>query len=344
MEKEYTLEDFNFDLPEELIAQYPEASRDASRLLVLDRKKGSREHRNFYNLPEYLDEDTLLIFNNAKVIHARLYFKRDTGARIEVILTQKLADRDWLIVCNRMKRLSTGETIFSENNNSISLTVKKRVDDYLEVESNVELTDELLASIGELPLPPYIKRSPEDKDDDRYQTVYASETGAVAAPTAGLHFTSDLLNSLKKKNIGLEFLTLYVSWGTFQPVRNSNLDEHKMHTESYHLPEAAAERINSARKEGKKIIGVGTTSLRVLESTFRDGENVPGVGDTDIFIYPPYQIKSIDGLITNFHTPYSTLLMLVSAFTGYDLIMETYREAVREKYRFFSYGDAMLIL
>lgn len=344
MKASYSLEDFNFTLPEDQIAQYPSDGRDESRLLVLERAGGKVAHRNFFNLPEYLDEGTVLVFNNARVIHARIYFRRETGARIEVILTQKLADRDWLIVCSRMKRLSPGEKIFAEADPGVFLTVKRRVDDYLEVEANRELTDDLLVAIGELPLPPYIKRKPEEKDRERYQTVYATETGAVAAPTAGLHFTADLFSALKEKKIDLEFLTLYVSWGTFQPVRSISLDEHKMHRESYHLPEDTAERINAARRAGKKIIGVGTTSLRVLESTWRDGKNIPGPGDTDIFIYPPRRVESIDGLITNFHTPYSTLLMLVAAFSGYDLIMKTYREAVEMKYRFFSYGDAMLIL
>jgi len=343
MQKQYTLEDFNFDLPEEQIAQYPSDRRDDSRLLVLNREKKSREHGYFYDLPRYLSEECLLVFNNARVIHGRLYFRRSTGARIEVILTQKLGEMDWLIVCSRMKRLSEGEVLSSEIDSSITLTVKKRIDDYLEVMSNVVLSDELLEAIGELPLPPYIQRTPEKEDSERYQTVYASETGAVAAPTAGLHFTSELLQVLKDMQVDLEFLTLYVSWGTFQPVRNSNLAEHKMHRESFYLPDDTAAAINEARRDGKKIIAVGTTSLRVLESTYHNKENTAGVGDTDIFIYPPCDVQSIDGLITNFHTPYSTLLMLVSAFAGYDLIMDTYREAVEKNYRFFSYGDAMFI-
>ena len=344
MKETYTLEDFNFDLPDELVAQYPVEKRDSSRLLVLDRATGERKHRFFSDLVDEIRPGDLLVFNNARVIHARIYCLRETGGKIEVILTQRLAENRWLIICNRTKRLKTGEKISAEKNTSVFFTITGRVDEYLEVETGTELTDEILESIGEIPLPPYIRREAGEGDSERYQTVYSSESGAVAAPTAGLHFTPELMAQLREKGAQTEFLTLYVSWGTFQPVRNSELSRHKMHTERYLLPESTANAVNSARAEGRRIIAVGTTSLRVLETTYKDGENIPGYGETGIFIYPPKKIHSIDAIVTNFHTPCSTLLMLISAFAGYDLIMETYRDAVERRYRFFSYGDAMLIV
>ena len=339
----YTLEDFDFELPEELIAQYPIQKRDESRLLVLNKDKGSIKHEKFSNLPDLLKPDDLLVFNNAKVINGRIFAKRQTGSKIEFVLVEKLSDSEWLAVCNRTKRLSVGEKLFCNNDDSITIEIIDKIDDHLKIKFNQIITDFLLEKIGNIPLPPYIKRDSESIDASRYQTVYASKSGALAAPTAGLHFTSELIDSLSRKGIGIEYLTLYVSLGTFQPVRHSNLDLHNMHSESYSLDEKTANIINEARKSARRIIAVGTTSLRVLEAAFKEDKNIAQSGSTDIFIKPPYKIKSIDALITNFHTPHSTLLMLVSAFAGYDLILDTYKIAVNNEYRFFSYGDAMLI-
>jgi len=337
------LEDYNFNLPEELIAQNPSEKRDHSRLFVLDRKNKKYIHSNFHDIKKFLKEGDLLVFNNAKVIHARIFCERKSGGKIETILTGNLSNKRWLILTNKTKKMKKGEVFYSKKNKNITFEVIARVDDYLEVESNVELTDSILKEIGDLPLPSYIKREADDFDETRYQTVYASESGAVAAPTAGLHFTEQLMKELKEMGVGIAFLTLYVSWGTFQPVREDDLTKHKMHSEKYYLSEETANLINRQRSIGKRVIAVGTTSLRVLESTFENGENKSGYGKTEIFIYPPYKVKSIDAMVTNFHTPHSTLLMLVSAFSGYDLIMNAYQNAVDEKYRFFSYGDAMFI-
>ena len=343
-EKNYYLEDFFFELPDELIAIHPTEKRDSSRLLILDRKSGEMRHSQFHELVSEIKQGDLLVFNNAKVIPARIYCNRESGAMVEVVLTQRLGDNTWLAICNRTKRLKSREKLTSVKAPQAVLTVIGRRDDFIEIETEKVFTDELLESIGEIPLPPYIKRKPENVDSERYQTVYAEQSGAAASPTAGLHFTKELLGQIKDKGAELEFLTLYVSWGTFQPVRENDLSLHNMHTESYELSEATAQRINKAREEGRRIIAVGTTSLRVLEATFDGTKNIFGRGETNIFIRPPYNVKSIDALITNFHTPYSTLLMLVSAFAKYDLIMRAYETAITEKYRFFSYGDAMFIV
>jgi len=343
MSKIFTLDDFNFYLPDELIAQHPQLKRDESKLFVLDRKKKEYFHSHFNKISNYLHHDDLLVFNNAKVIHARLYFYRESGGRIEVILARRLSEKTWLVVTNRTKKLNRNEIIYSVKDKCITMKIIDRVDDFLQVETSEDFNQKLLSDIGEMPLPPYIKRKTNANDDSRYQTVYASESGAAAAPTAGLHFTESLMSDLERSGIEFQFVTLDVSWGTFQPVRVKTLSDHKMHTEKYFLAQDAAESINQARKQGRRIVAVGTTSLRVIETTFVDGKNVPGTGDTSIFIYPPYRIQSIDALITNFHTPESTLLMLVASYAGYDEIMKAYQEAVRLKYRFFSYGDAMII-
>ncbi|HOP28457.1 MAG TPA: tRNA preQ1(34) S-adenosylmethionine ribosyltransferase-isomerase QueA [Spirochaetota bacterium] len=341
---EYSLEDFYYDLPDKLIAQTPSNKRDSSRLFILNRHDGSFRHSVFSKISEYLHPGDLLVFNNAKVIHARIFCKRETGGKIEIVLAQKIDDLNWFVICNRTKRLKNGEKIYPEKNLNLSFTVTGRENEYLIINTSAPLTDDILKTIGEVPLPPYIKRESTLSDAERYQTVYASISGAVAAPTAGLHFTEQIINELKNKEIQTAYTTLFVSWGTFSPVRDNDLHKHKMHSENYMLDSGTAQTINKARTEGRRIIAVGTTSLRVLESTFHNGLNHPGSGSTNIFIYPPYSVKSINALITNLHTPYSTLLMLVSAFAGYDLIMKAYHEAVMMEYRFFSYGDAMFIL
>ncbi len=342
-DKIYTLSDFYFDLPDELIAQYPEQNREESRLFIMDRKTDRFEHRLFYQITDMLVAGDVMIFNDARVIPARMLFKRATGGITELVLVRTLGAKKWLVICNRTKRIKTGEILRSTADSSVRAEIVSRVEDYLEVEFNVELDDALLQRIGMVPLPPYIRREYTDIDAERYQTVYAGKSGAAAAPTAGLHFTNELMSRISDIGVQKAFVTLHVSWGTFQPVRHEDLSSHRMHSEKFDLPEDTAIMINRARRERRRVIAVGTTSLRVLESTFHDGRNRAGEGETDIFIYPPKKIQSIDALITNFHTPYSTLLMLVASFAGYDLTMNAYRTAVDSRYRFFSYGDAMMI-
>ncbi|MGB4268561.1 MAG: tRNA preQ1(34) S-adenosylmethionine ribosyltransferase-isomerase QueA [Spirochaetota bacterium] len=344
MEKKlHLLESYDFDLPQELIAQYPADKREESRLLVLDRKSKHYVHEKFYNIPQYINPNDILIFNDAKVIPARIYCKRSTGAAVEIVLTKKLCDSTWEAICNRLKRIKTGEILYPVKNDSVAIVVMEKSQAGITVKFEPHLDYGMLEEIGVLPLPPYIQRSPDKNDYERYQTVFAQEYGAAAAPTAGLHFTEDLLKQIQDKGATISFLTLYVSWGTFQPVREEDIRQHTMHTEEYYLPEKTVENIYTAKLRGGRVIAVGTTSLRVLESVYDNGEYKPGYGATNIFIYPPYTVKSVDALITNFHTPKSTLLMLVAAFAGYDCIMQIYREAVKEQYRFFSYGDAMFI-
>lgn len=341
-ETSFTLSDFDFNLPEEYIAQYPSEKREDSRLFVIDRFQ-KFHHKKFTDIIEFLRDGDVLVLNTARVIPARIRFRRASSGKVEVVLTQRLNARCWLAITNKSSRLKAGETLYAENDSGIAITIEARVGDSFRVKSSEELTDELLEKIGSTPLPPYIKRDATSADRIRYQTVYAEKSGAVAAPTAGLHFTEGLLAACAEKGVWIAKLNLDVSWGTFSPVRDEDLSKHRMHSERYFLPEDAASLVNGARNQGRRIIAVGTTSLRVLESTFINGENIPGEGSTDIFIYPPKKVCSADCLITNFHTPRSTLLMLVCAFGGYDLVMNAYREAVKERYRFFSYGDAMLV-
>lgn len=340
----FTLDDFSFDLPDALIAQYPAEKRDESRLFVLNRNTSQYEHKKFLNVIDYLNSGDILVLNKTRVIPARLFFKRPTGGIIETVLAGRLSALKWLVICNRTKKLKDGEILKSVNNEEIAVTVLGRRGDYIEIETGIEFTEDILTKIGEIPLPPYIKRELNDTDRSRYQTIYADKGIAAAAPTAGLHFTQELMEKIEARGVEFVYLMLDVSWGTFQPVREKDLSRHRMHKEYFELDEESSEKINEGRKRGSRIIAVGTTSLRALESSYKDGNNVPYNGETGIFIYPPYKIRSIDAMITNFHTPYSTLLMLVSSFAGYEKIMDAYREAVRLKYRFFSYGDAMLIL
>jgi len=342
--KSYTLKDFDYDLPERLIAQKPVDLRDESKLFVLDKKYEKFTHTNFKSLTDYLKSDDLLVFNNTKVINARIYCTKNSGGALEIVLTQEISKSHWYIISNRTKRLKINDTFYPNKNSNIVFTVLGRSAEYIEVETNIELTEKILIEIGELPLPPYIKRKSDEFDCERYQTIYAENSGAVAAPTAGLHFTNDVLNNIKNMGIDIVFTTLHVSWGTFSPVRDNDLSKHKMHSEKFILDNYSADTINSARSQGRRIIAIGTTSLRVLESTYKDGCNITGEGYTDIFLYPPAEIKSADALFTNLHTPCSTLLMLAAAFAGYELIMKAYEEAVKMEYRFFSYGDAMLII
>ena len=343
MDKKYTLNDFRYDLPERLTALKPAQERDGSRLMALDRRNKTVRHEQFSDIAGHFNAGDLLVFNDAKVINARIFFMKETGARFEIVLSRRLDSLRWLVIARRAKRLKSGHVLISEKRPDINIEIIDRIGEEFEIQTSVEFTETLLKEIGNIPLPPYINRDADSDDSERYQTVYSSKPGAVASPTAGLHFTGDILDELEKAGARSTFLTLYVGQGTFSPVRTEDISLHRIHTEAYYLPEETADLINQTRAEGGRIIAVGTTSLRVLESTFEEGANMSGGGQSTLFIYPPYKIKSVDALITNFHTPESTLLMLVAAFADYDFIMKAYREAVEKEYRFFSYGDCMLI-
>ncbi len=337
--------DFYYTLPKELIAQTPAEPRDHSRLLVLHRESRALEHRHFYDLPDYLEPGDLLVVNDSRVLPARLYGNKEgTGGHMEFLLLQQREPMVWEILVKPGKRAKPGARFaFGEG---------KLTGEILEVlEGGNRLCRfscagefyETLEEIGKMPLPPYITE--ELGDRERYQTVYSKELGSAAAPTAGLHFTPELLEKLRDKGVGIETVTLHVGLGTFRPVKEEEITDHKMHTEHYVLPERTAKAIRQAKAGGHRVIAVGTTSCRTLESVASfHGEIRPCAGDTGIFLYPGYEYKVLDGLITNFHLPESTLIMLVSAFAGYDFTMEAYRVAVEEKYRFFSFGDACLIL
>jgi len=334
---------FNYTLPERLIAQHPAQSRDHSRLLVLDRRLETIQHRHFYNLPGLLREGDLLVLNNTKVLPARLLARKDTGGRLEVLLIHPLTDSVWSCLVKPAKRARKGTALTFAG--GVSATVVDEGEEGLRsirfsLEGQAFLAK--LDEIGQMPLPPYIHEQPEDPG--RYQTIYAQTPGAVAAPTAGLHFTQELFAQLEDRGIGRVYLTLHVGIGTFRPVAVDNVEEHNMHSEFYVLEQAAAQTINLARAQGRRIVAVGTTAVRVLETVAQeDGTVVEASGWTDIYIYPGYRFKVVDALITNFHLPHSTLLMLVSALAGRELILNAYNEAVAREYRFFSFGDAMLI-
>ncbi len=336
--------DFFYNLPEELIAQYPIYPRNSSRMMVLPKTGGEIEHKNFYNLFEYLKEGDTLILNNTRVLPARIFGKRtDTGAVVEFVLLKQKSQLVWECIAGPGKKAKTGhEFVFSTDLSARVIDVLDDGNRIIEFTCNGEFFS-VLDTVGQMPLPHYIKAELEDKE--RYQTVYSKELGSAAAPTAGLHFTEEMLEELKGRNINIGYVTLHVGLGTFRPVKVDNITEHKMHSEHYTIPTDTAELINKTKQSGGRVICVGTTSCRTLESaatTF--GEIKPCSDDTDIFIYPGYNFKVMDGLITNFHLPESTLIMLVSAFAGYDNVMNAYNTAVSEKYRFFSFGDAMLIL
>ena len=334
---------YYYDLPEELIAQLPAEPRDASRLLVCHKDTGELEHRVFRDIIDYLKKGDVLVVNNTKVLPARLYGKKDTGANIEVLLLKRINLNTWECLAKPGKRLKTGtEIIFSEDLKGI---IKDNTDfggKIIEFVFNGVFED-LISKIGIMPLPPYIKS--QYKDPNRYQTVYNKVSGSSAAPTAGLHFTKELLRKIKEKGVQIVEVLLHVGLGTFRPVEVDNILEHDMHSEYIELSQENAEIINTAKEQGKRIIAVGTTSIRVLESACdENGILQPCKKETKIFIYPGYKFKIVDGIITNFHLPESTLIMLVSAFLGYDNTMKMYNVAVKEKYRFFSFGDATLLI
>lgn len=335
--------DFDYSLPERLIAQHPSEKRDQSRLLVLDRSSGAVAHRHFYELPGLLQRGDVLVLNNTKVIPARLYARKPTGGQFEVLLLHPVSSTAWSCLAKPAKRARVGTAL--EFGGGLKGIVNAEGDEGLRTIDfslgGQEFQDKL-EEIGQMPLPPYIHEKPADPG--RYQTVYASRPGAVAAPTAGLHFTQPLLQELDAAGISRVQLTLHVGLGTFRPVAAEDVEEHAMHSEWYEIDPAAAQAINSARIQGRRIVAVGTTAVRVLETAAQDdGTVISGSGWTDIFIYPGYRFKVVDALITNFHLPRSTLLMLVSALAGREKILAAYREAVAREYRFFSFGDAMLI-
>lgn len=336
--------DFNYDLPQELIAQHPYDKRDEARLMVIDAKTQKIEHRIFKDVMEYLSEGDCLVINNTKVLPARLYGKKDTGASIEFLLLKRIEGDIWEVMVRPGNKLKPGSKVsFGDG------LLKAEVLEVLEG-GNRKVTfeyngifNEILDQIGLMPLPPYIKE--KLKENDKYQTVYAKYDGSSAAPTAGLHFTEELLEKIKQKGVKIANVTLHVGIGTFRPVKAENVEEHAMHSEHYYIKQEEADLINNAKKSGHKVVCVGTTSCRVLESVADENGMVKETeGDTNIFIYPGYQFKCIDRLITNFHLPESTLIMLVSSLAGKDFVMKAYEEAVKEKYKFFSFGDAMMIL
>jgi S-adenosylmethionine:tRNA ribosyltransferase-isomerase len=337
---------FDYELPEELIAQFPLPNRDESRLLVLDKKAESIKHCVFSQLSEFLNKGDLLVLNNTKVIPARLIGKKaQSSGSVEILLLSMRPDGLWEALVKHSSRIKPGAKVIFGNGKLIARILDRTEAQgrLIEFESKGD-TKKLIEELGRLPLPPYIRRDPQSDDKERYQTVYAKEEGAVAAPTAGLHFTDSLFEKLKTKGINTVELTLHVGLGTFQPVKAENIEEHVMHSENFSLSKEVAEQINDTKSSGGKIIAVGTTSVRTLESSANDGKVIPRFGSTNIFIYPGYKFQIVDGMITNFHLPKSTLLMLVCAFAGMDFVMKAYHEAVKERYRFFSYGDAMLIL
>ena len=336
--------DFFYDLPEELIAQTPLEKRDNSRLLVLGKNTGDISHKHFFDVLEYLKEGDCLVLNNTRVLPARIFgIREDTGAVVEFVLLKQKGTNIWECLAGPGKKAKTDYNFkFSDRMKGTVREVLADGNRIVEFFPDGEFF-ECLDEIGQMPLPPYIKEKLEDKE--RYQTVYSEVLGSAAAPTAGLHFTDDILQKVKDKGVNIAFVTLHVGLGTFRPVKVDDVTEHKMHTEQYFVSKETADLINSTKKNGGRVICVGTTSCRTVESVAQKyGDIKECSGDTDIFIYPGYKFKCMDGLITNFHLPESTLIMLVSAFAGYENVMRAYKNAVDEKYRFFSFGDAMLIL
>lgn len=343
------LSEFDYLLPEELIAQFPAQKREMSRMLVLDKNTGSIEHQHFYNIVDYLGENDVLVLNNTRVIPARLYAKKATGAHIEIFLLKEVSKNKWEVLLRPAKRVKPGDVLKVSEELCVKLIEK-----YENGKALAELIYEgdifeVLDRVGKIPLPPYIERKMTDDeleklDYERYQTVYAKDRGSVAAPTAGLHFTNEILDALKNKGVQICYVTLNVGLGTFKPVNTENIEDHKMDNEAFQISEETAKIISDAKKHGKRIVAVGTTSTRTLETAFQKyGKIVPCKDSSEMFIYPGYDFKVVDALITNFHLPKSTLIMLVSALAGKDKIFAAYKEAIAQNYRFYSYGDCMLI-
>lgn len=354
------LEDFDYFLPDELIAQFPLKKRDNSRMMVLSRENKHVENKHFFDFINYLEKGDVLVLNNTKVIPARLIGTKSTGANIEIFLLHPASDKNqnvgktdnslWYALIKNLKRLKPGDTICVSDELSVKLLQKGELtssgpgENLVEVIFKGDELSNLLEKYGEIPLPPYIQRKNVQEDKNTYQTVFAKIPGSVAAPTAGLHFTPETLDAIRKKGVNVVYITLNVGLGTFLPVKEKNILDHKMHTESFEIPQDAADAINKVKAESKNIVAVGTTVTRALEATHQKyGKILPVKDETDIFIYPPFEFKVVDKLLTNFHLPKSTLIMLVSALAGRDFILESYKKAVDEKYRFFSYGDCMFI-
>ena len=345
----YSISQYDYELPKELIAQLPSQKRDECRMMVLNRSDKSIEHKHFFDIVDYFDENDVLVLNNTKVIPARLFGKKNTGANIEVFLLKQIGDKTWEVLIKPSKRIK--EEMLIEISPDLYVKVLTRQNEgkwlvELHYDGNFY---EILDKVGNIPLPPYIERSMTDEqlkslDYDRYQTVYAQREGSVAAPTAGLHFTDDILDRLKAKGVQICYVTLNVGIGTFRPVKVDNILEHKMDSEEYEISAQTAKIINEAKKQGKRITAVGTTTVRTLESCMKKYDEILEViDDSTLFIYPGFEYKVVDRLITNFHLPKSTLIMLVSAFAGKDFVFDAYKEAIKHKYKFYSYGDCMII-
>ncbi len=346
------LSEFHYVLPTELIASHPSAQRSASKLLCLNAATGTMQHHIFRELTEHLNPKDLLVFNDTRVIPARLFGVKESGGKVEVLVERLLEDNVAFVQIKASKSPRPGtqlmftppDDLVAESGQHLLATVVERVEGFfkLQFEPEVLLTD-VLEEIGHIPLPPYIKRPDTVMDRERYQTVYAKHKGAVAAPTAGLHFDDELLGELESKGIEFGFVTLHVGAGTFQPVRVNNILEHKMHAENIEVSDSLCDQVRACKKRGGRVVAVGTTAVRCLESAFRENELCSYRGETDIFIYPGYEFRVVDAMITNFHLPESTLMMLVGAFADINMLLGAYEEAIRQKYRFFSYGDAMFI-
>ena len=334
------ISEYDYNLPEELIARYPVEPRDSCRLMVLNREKKTIEHKVFKDIKDYLREKDLLVLNDTKVIPARLIGKKKTGAQIEIFLLNPLDNNGyWEALVRKLKRLKEKDRVFIGEGLEVELIEKKEGGKAV-VRLIGENIKEKIYTYGQIPLPPYIERKPEERDKELYQTVFARKEGAVAAPTAGLHFTEELLEEIKKRGVKIAYVTLHVGIGTFKPLSEENLREKKLHREFYSIPEETVNLIEKTREKGGRVIAVGTTVVRTLETY---AINKKKEGFSELFIYPPFDFKIIDSLITNFHLPKSSLLLLVSAFAGKDFILKAYKEAVMKRYRFFSYGDAMFI-
>ena len=345
----FSINNYDYELPKELIAQVPSQKRENCRMMVLDRKTQAIEHKHFYDITDYFDENDVIVLNNTKVIPARLYGRKDTGANIEVFLLKRISDKVWEVLINPSKRVKEETLIDISPDIYVKVLTRQNEGKWLvELHYDGDFY-EILDKVGNIPLPPYIERNMTDEqlkhlDYDRYQTVYAQKEGSVAAPTAGLHFTNDILNKLKNKGVQICNVTLNVGLGTFRPVKVDNILEHKMDSEEYEICKQTAQIITEAKKQGKKITAVGTTTVRTLETCMQKFDEILEViDDSNLFIYPGFKFRIVDRLLTNFHLPKSTLIMLVSAFAGKEFVFRAYDEAIREKYHFYSYGDCMLI-
>ena len=344
IQTQYKLEDFAYELPEKLIAHYPTKQRTDSRLFCLNKATGAIQHKKFKDILNFINPGDLLVLNNTQVIPARLFAKKTTGGKVEILI-EKIVDKKRISAqLKSSKSLKLGTILILET--GVSLEIIARTGNIFElvflIEPNTSIL-ELLNKIGHIPLPPYIQRADELFDWERYQTVFASSPGAIAAPTAGLHFDEDLLTQLKARGVNIAYITLHVGSGTFQPIRSERLEDHRMHNEHVTVSKTVCEQISLTKQNNKRIIAVGTTVVRSLETATLNSEIKPFVGSTDLFIYPGFNFRCIDVIITNFHLPRSTLLMLVCAFAGYERVMQSYYEAIKQNYRFFSYGDAMWI-